>query len=645
MISDNPVIIFNQLPTVLPFDPQVDLAILKGFLNKHRIPSRIVYWNLRFLEVHLAFYRNSPISMFAEHANDKNLAEFILAPFLYKLLLDDKSAHRDPATQCRIDHKLHKLYLAYSKFEPLELTPISMIPGILTSLLQRYDKVIRQEIDAMHEEKPVLWAISHVYNQWIPGLLIFKIMKTRFPTMKLLIGGFVSEEEAVTFMHTFPDIDYVIWGEGEYPLLYLINHLEKRTEISLDEIPRLAFRTEHGDVTTSGTVADPYESPKDSERWAHDDYRDFFLQLDRTNFRSQLRAICYSHRRGCYWAKCKFCILHKNSPLREKPMEMVLDDVEHLIRDFDARNIIFACQSLLPQDRAKAHEFLDHLIRLRAKYKTLLFFSNIMKRDVSESMVDKFVEAGFQTVGIGFEATSDVLLRKMRKNARFIDNINGVKLFLKRGISVHCNILLGIPNETETDIIESILNLHYLRFFFGDPRMILEIVPMQLSKGAPFELEMSDMEKREWNKMDCFTVYEHLPSYIQNTVPRFLLGTFVRRLEHEELWKRFEIEVKRYQNKRYDYKWFKKGSLTILREFREGSLIQENRLEPIQLQMLKLANTMTTLDRLCSTICAETPVSVTEVKRHVKGLKGKSLLYCDDKQDKMVSVVDTDLIA
>lgn len=123
-------------------------------------------------------------------------------------------------------------------------------------------------------------------NRW-GGIDIARLVKARFANVVTVFGGAGASTLWEHFLTHFPEIDYIVIGEGERSFLRLVQSLERDGVRDLDTIGGIAFRREGQPVRTD---CDP-----------------FVEDLDRLPDPS--RHFAYQHlalTRGCP-ANCRFC--------------------------------------------------------------------------------------------------------------------------------------------------------------------------------------------------------------------------------------------------------------------------------------------------------------------------------------------------
>jgi hypothetical protein len=172
---------------------------------------------------------------------------------------------------------------------------------------------------------------------------------------------------------------------------------------------------------------------------------------------------------------------------------------------------------------------------------------------IDRKSVTLMKEVGFDKIQIGFEALSDSTLRKLNKKQRFVHNIQALKLADEKNLQlIDSFILRDFPGETEEDIIESIKNLKFLRFQMQ--KIPLYILTITLLKRSPFYKEMSEEQRREWNKSYQWRDLNKLD--FLSDIDRFeFCGFRGTKFENSYLWDVFKIILNQYQSKEFPYSW------------------------------------------------------------------------------------------
>jgi radical SAM superfamily enzyme YgiQ (UPF0313 family) len=78
-------------------------------------------------------------------------------------------------------------------------------------------------------------------NRW-GGIEIARMAKELHPKVKIVLGGVAPTFLWKHFLTHFPQVDFVVLGEGEFPFLQLVKTLERKGSKDFKHIPGIAFR-------------------------------------------------------------------------------------------------------------------------------------------------------------------------------------------------------------------------------------------------------------------------------------------------------------------------------------------------------------------------------------------------------------------
>ncbi len=624
--------LFHQLPPVNAHQPDIAYTILKGHLGAHDVASQTIYWNLRlrrFYDRFLTLRTDIFTKLVADIETRPTV--FYLGPFLLELLSQEDTP--------RARHARASLLAYYASLFP---DTAVQDPGYMESWLEdlRGDIMgfLTAEIEKLDLDDGALWAVSCKFNQWIPGVVLTQLARRRRPDLPILIGGIASKDEAYTMMRVFSHASYAIWGEGEQSMLALVRKLDTH-DSDLASVPRLIYRRD-GELQSSQV-----ECP-DTGPLPRDDFSDFFsAQAGLSPETAQaIPEVSLNTIRGCSWARCRFCNLHQSVSLRHKEPDQIIEEIRDLVARFGIKRITFANMDIHDSNARRFDQLVDGLIALQSEGISIDYTSDIAATRLTAPMLKRLVLAGFAHLLVGFEALTDGLLEKVNKAHRFAHNICFMKLTDKFRMNNEVNILMGVPDEAREDVLESIQNLHYLRFYPPGMRGCVFVRPMFLGARAPYETSMSEAERERWTLDDAYSPFGFLPQSIVEAGNRMHLGSFRAPLRHGDLWDEFKVMLAAYQRTRREYLWLSRDGESILQERCDGELVKELALEPAYGEVLRLANervvSFSELARGMKKAFPET--SESKLRDIVDDLQKEYLLYADKKQHQLISVVDTD---
>lgn len=298
---------------------------------------------------------------------------------------------------------------------------------------------------------------TSTFNQNVASLTLAKLIKEKFPSVKIIFGGSNFESEmGLEYFRAFKWIDYAVVGEAEYLLPDLMDAIE-----SGGPIPKgVAYRNENGLV-----YEENHQIFAEFERYGPPDYDDYFEQLrdiDPASLILENPIILYETSRGCWWGEkhqCRFCGLNAlGMKFRAKARDKILAEIAFLSKRYNAYRFRIV-------DNILDMKYIDGVFgKLRVENYDFSFFVEV-KSNLTKDQVKTLSYGGVKVIQPGIESLSVKQLKEMNKGVSPMQNILCLKWALYYGMEISWNILTGLPGEADEDyqrqidIIKSILHL------------------------------------------------------------------------------------------------------------------------------------------------------------------------------------------
>jgi len=325
-----------------------------------------------------------------------------------------------------------------------------------------------------------LLGFSICFAQLTSSLYFIREIKRHAPTVPIVVGGSACAGAlGESLLHAVPQIDYVIRGEGELPLLQLMEGImARRDQSQFNDIPGLI----HRDNSQAG---DAHQQIPNLDELPIPDYSDYFRDMASLGSRHTfLPRLPMEISRGCWWSKrahskggggCAFCNLNLQwRGYRQKSRERTVLEIDTLIKRHQLLSISFM-DNLLP---AKGLESLFHAIQRLGK--SLRMFAEIRAK-TSSSVLEAMAAAGVDKIQVGVEALSTSLLKKFNKGTTAMDNFEIMKnCEHPRLPDLTGNLILNFPTSDSRDVDETLNNLA-----FAFPFRPLKGIPLWLGYGSP----------------------------------------------------------------------------------------------------------------------------------------------------------------
>jgi ribosomal peptide maturation radical SAM protein 1 len=346
-----------------------------------------------------------------------------------------------------------------------------VFPGLCRQL-ERLTSHLTHQIDW---SRYLLAGFSICFGQLTSTLYFIRQIKKHVPSLRIVLGGSACAGDlGISLIRTFPEIDFVIQGEGELPLISLIQTLMDEPQPTQNLcIPGLLTRQTPSGNGLGGQLASLDDLPVP-------EYDDYFETLKALAPEKRFfPKIPLEMSRGCWWNRsirendgkgCAFCNLNLQwSGYRMKSHDRVIAELEGLTDRYEILSVSFM-DNLLPP-----HGLETLFDRIRSLDKDFNLFAEV-RANTPFAVLHAMATAGMHELQVGIESLSSSLLKKMNKGTRVIDNLEIMKnCEMSYFPSLTANLILNFPSSDEYDVSETLTNLKFA-------------LPFRPIKGIPFWL-------------------------------------------------------------------------------------------------------------------------------------------------------------
>ncbi len=282
------------------------------------------------------------------------------------------------------------------------------------------------------------FSILHA-NRW-GGIEIAQIAKQLDPEVKIVFGGIGASLLWEHLLGHFPEIDFVVIGEGEYTFLNLIKWIGEGDEKPLQNIKGIAFR-ENGKVVKT-EKAD--------------------LQPDLDKLPIPAKYFAYQHlssTRGCAW-NCTFC----GSPefwghkIRSRSTDNFLEELELLYEK--GITLFYICDDTFTTNKERVIEICRRIIEKNLK---ITWFAISRANHVNDEILYWMRRAGCTQISYGVEIGSENIRTVLNKKIRTDQIKKAFSLTVQYGMLSRAYFIYGSPGETWDTIQETLDLIHEIK--------------------------------------------------------------------------------------------------------------------------------------------------------------------------------------
>jgi ribosomal peptide maturation radical SAM protein 1 len=324
-----------------------------------------------------------------------------------------------------------------------------------------------------------LIGLSICYGQLTSSLYFIRQIKRASPHSRIVVGGSsCAGRMGESLLRTFSEIDFVVNGEGELPLLQLVKALFAGPRHQ--EPPPVP-----GLLTRSSGFAEGFCQVARLDDLPAPDYTEYFETLNKLSETKRfLPKLPMELSRGCWWSKatlrrqargCAFCNLNLQwEGYRSKSLHKVVQEMDSLTDRYELLSVSFMDNLLPPKNLQLLFETVAGLgkdFRLFAEIRATTSLDELLAMRA----------AGVAEVQVGIEALSTRLLSKLNKGTTAIQNLEIMKNCEALNVpNLISNLLTHFPGSDETDVEETLNTLS-----FAVPLRPLKATPFWLGYGSP----------------------------------------------------------------------------------------------------------------------------------------------------------------
>lgn len=612
-------IVFHCSPPAYLILPSPALSVLKGYLNHYGYRSDVIYWNLLFYNIQKKFiFTNKSLT---QHPNP-------LLVFVNYIAIESK------------DEKLiRKVKAALISYSPEHLANnFGFYESHMLAFKKEVDNIISTIIEKYNFSEALYFGFTLKFEQWVFAFLLASILKKKFPSIPIIIGGINSKEAACSFLRNFDPFDIALWGEGETSLLKLTQKIENNIQ-DYSDIANIAYKKEDK-ISVSQGIRQTYIDLSSS--YHTPDYTDYFEQKKNCSTLYDT-AITIEFSRGCHWNRCHFCYLNAGYKYRQKSIQKIKDEIVNNIKRYSVFQFAFTDNDLVGEDLVYFDRLLDTFIEIKYQYPLFnIVIAEIVTKELDKTIIQKMTKASLHMLQIGYENVSDSLLRKIEKINTFASNILFLKFAQQQRMSIiGLNVLYNLFEETDEDIIEAICNLRFLRFMRAYFTVKHNISPLTIN-GTSRYCNKFKYDRSEWKPTNTTSFY--LRDYWKEGTDWDILD--FSKVTKNDMWLDFEKTDKYYCNNKHTYSLKKIGSNVIFKEYKNNKedYSIEMDFNSIEYQTLLLSNDQViSIDFLTEKLNTDI-LSTNNIKTVLDVMFDKGLIFYNKDYSEVVSVINTDLL-
>ncbi|MBF0345652.1 MAG: radical SAM protein [Nitrospirae bacterium] len=292
--------------------------------------------------------------------------------------------------------------------------------------------------------------ISMFTNEYHYTMNLIKKIKETFPLVKIILGGVhPTLKPADCFISKAP-VDIVVRGEGEYPLLEI---LQKNP---LREIKGICFKEDGEIIQTDRRSLSNDLSYLPIPAYDKIDM-EYYLYPTKWGLRFAVTScIHFFTAFGCPF-NCTFCAtasIYKAQGgqrlVRYKSVDQVIEEIKFCKNKYDIESCYFQDDTFTINQK-RAHDICSRLIDEKLH---ITWGAETRVNCIDDELIEKMKKSGCVQLDFGVEAATDTALKRMKKGTTIKQVEDAFDLCKRHGIRTGANFMLNTPGETQEDVEE-----------------------------------------------------------------------------------------------------------------------------------------------------------------------------------------------
>jgi len=331
--------------------------------------------------------------------------------------------------------------------------------------------------------KPELIGISSLSASAKEAYSLIKYLKNKFPQIPIVFGGPHITCFPEQTIKSVPEVDCLVYGEGENTFQEVINSLQETGRVG-DGILGTWTRDRNNNFHQNPPADIIHQLDRiDPPAWS---LYDFTIYLPLPLMYKKLPVANMITSRGCPWGKCKFCFEsgRASQKYRRHTPQRIIKEIKNLVNNYGVREIAFWDDNFLV-NQDWVFEFCNLLDQSGLK---LPWSAYGRVNTVTKSMLERAKKSGLWCVFYGYETGNQDLLERIGKGATLDQARQATKWALDLGLDVRGSFMLALPGETPAKAQKTIdfakeLKIPFAQFLLTYPEWGTELYDDALKSG------------------------------------------------------------------------------------------------------------------------------------------------------------------
>jgi anaerobic magnesium-protoporphyrin IX monomethyl ester cyclase len=403
------------------------------------------------------------------------------------------------------------------------------------------ERVIR---DTLLAQRPAFVGLSCTTSSFLDGVRLAALARGVLPGVQTVFGGPHVSALRERLLNDYPEIDFLVVGEGEETLAELIAAGGQDAEAIPGVVSRRGGEAVFAGFREKGIDLDSLPFP------AYEKLAGYpaAYQLPIFNYPRTPSTSCISSR-GCPYA-CSYCdrSVFRRS-FRYNSADYLYAHLAYLRERFGIRHVNFY-DDQFTFNRKRVEDFCGMMVD---RPLGMTFNCAVRAEHVDFDILRRMKAAGCWMVSLGIETGDPELLAQHRQNADLDMLADTIRLIKKARIRVKGLLMMGLPGESEESIRRS---MEYVYSLPIDDFNLAKFTPFP---GSPLYEKIHQLGSfdEDWEQMDCMQ-FRFVPNGMSRERleelfiefykrhfqrPRVLAGYVAMLWRSPDSWKRFALNL------------------------------------------------------------------------------------------------------
>lgn len=300
------------------------------------------------------------------------------------------------------------------------------------------------------KQKPDFIGISALTTKFGSVIQTARFCREVLPDVPIIVGGaHASTMPALTA--GIPEVDYVLRGESDESLPELLNAIRNRGDLS--KVGSLTWK-KNGQIVHNPDR--PFTQNLDSLALP-----DRAALLNPEHYSSEDMGVILTSR-GCPF-RCSYCFHMWERQVRFRSVESVISEIMEVHRTYKTTQFSLKDDSFTVRRK--------HVLDLCEAFKKLPFkitFNCTTRVDIlDDELVAAMKAAGLAQLSVGIESGSAAILKETDKDITHAQILKAAEILNRHGVFWTGYFMIGLPTETEEDILKTVRFLRHARPYYG----------------------------------------------------------------------------------------------------------------------------------------------------------------------------------